>query len=57
MKTTYHAVNITSTKVELFVIRCGINQAVQVPNIKHIIVITDIIHTIRHIFDSSFYSY
>ena len=57
MKTTYHAVNITSTKVELFVIRCGINQAVQVPNIKHIIVITDTIHTIRHIFDSSFYSY
>ena len=27
IKTLYHAINITSTEVELFTIRCGINQA------------------------------
>jgi len=28
IKTFYYAVNVTSTKVELFAIRCGINQAI-----------------------------
>jgi len=33
-KTIHHVMNIISTKVELFSIRCGIDQAVQVPNIE-----------------------
>ena len=47
-KTIHHTVNITSTKAELFAIRCGINQVVQV---------TDAIHSVRCIFDSSSHSY
>jgi len=46
-KTIYQAVNVMSTEVELFTIRCGINQTVQVYNVAHIIVITDIIHFIK----------
>jgi len=45
--------NITSTEAELFSIRCGINQAVKLPNISQIIIITDIILAARHIFDLS----
>ncbi len=41
--------NVTSTKAKLFLIRCGINQAVQVPNTEHIIVITDTIPAARYI--------
>jgi len=33
-KTIHHVMNIISTKVELFSIRCGIDQAFQVPNIE-----------------------
>ena len=55
-KTLHHAFNITSTKMELFAIRCNINQAVQVVNATHII-ITNAIHSIRQIFDSSSHSY
>ena len=43
-KTIHHVINVTSTEVELFSIRCRINQAVQVSNAKNIIVITDAIH-------------
>jgi len=39
-KTIYHAMNITSTEAELFAIRCGINQAIQVPKVEQIIVTT-----------------
>jgi len=46
-KTIHHTVNITSTEAELFTIRYGINQAVQVSNISCIIVITDTIHLAR----------
>ena len=56
-KAIHHAVNVTSTEAELFSIRCGINQAVQVPNIECIIVITDAIHATRYIFDSSSHPY
>ena len=56
-KTIYYAVNIISTETELFAIRYGINQVVQVANISHIIVITDAIHLVRQIFDLSFHSY
>jgi len=39
---------------ELFAIRCGINQAVQVKNATNII---NDIHAMRQIFDSSSHSY
>lgn len=56
-KTIHHAINITSAKTELFTIRYGINQVVQVQDVKNIIVITNTIHAARHIFDSSIHPY
>jgi len=56
-KTIHHAVNITSAETELFTIRYGINQVVQVQDVKNIIVITDAIHATRYIFDSSIHPY
>ena len=56
-KTIHHAVNITSTEAKLFAIRYGINQAVQILNISYIIVITNVIHLVRHIFDSMTHPY
>jgi len=43
--------------VELFVIRCGINQATNSTGISKIIIITNSIHATRNIFDSSSYSF
>ena len=57
IKTIHHTVNITSTEAELFAIRCRINQANNIPNIKHIVVVTDSLHVAKKIFDSSIYSY
>ena len=57
VKTIYHATNVTSTKAKLFAIRCGMNQAMQLSNIKCILVITDSIHAAEKIFDSSIHSY
>ena len=37
-------INVTSTEAELFIIKCGINQATQMANINHIIVITNSLH-------------
>ena len=51
IKMLHHTVNITSTEVELFAIRCGINQATNLMDINKIIVITDSIHTVKKIFD------
>jgi len=51
VKTLYHAVNITSTEAELFIIRCDINQAITSQEISKIIVITDSIHSAKRIFD------
>ena len=56
-KIIYHAINVTFTEVELFAIRCDINQVVQVVNATHIIVITNAIHSAKHIFDLSSHSY
>jgi len=56
-KTVYHAINVISTEVELFVIICSINQAIQIPEVTYIIVITDTIHAAEHIFDSIIHSY
>jgi len=57
IKTIHHAVNVTTTKAELFTIRCGINQAVGIPNAKCIIIITDFLHTAKKIFNSSTHPY
>jgi len=56
-KTVHYAVNVTSTEVELFAIRCGINQTLRLNNISKIIVITDSIHVAHKIFDSLAYPY
>jgi len=50
-------INVTTTKAELFTIRCGINQAIDIPNIKHIVVITDFLYATKKIFDSSLHPY
>ena len=57
VKTLYQAVNISIIEVELFAIRCGINQAIGIPDIKKIIVITNSLHAARRIFDLSSHPY
>jgi len=52
----YHVVNVTTIEAELFTIKCGINQAIVIPNIKYI-VITDSLHVAKRIFDSLLYPY
>ena len=47
IKIIYHVVNVTTTKAELFAIRCGINQAIGIPNVKCIIVVTDSLYLPR----------
>ena len=51
IKMIHHAVNITSTEAKLFITRCGINQAVNLPEISKIIIIIDSIHTAKKIFN------
>ena len=55
-KTIHYTMNIIFIKVKLFLIRCGINLAVQVLNIRQIIIITDVIPAARYIFDWSDHS-
>ena len=55
IKTTHHAMNVMTTEAKLFAIRCGINQATNIPNIAQIIVITDLLYAMQRIFDSSSY--
>ena len=57
IKTVHHTAFITSIEAELFVIRCGINQACNKENVSKIIIITDSIHATRKIFDSKFHLY
>ena len=56
-KTFHYAINVTTTKAELFAIKCGINQAVQILDIFHIIVITNSIYSAQHIFNLSVHPY
>ena len=56
-KMIYHAVLVTSTKTELFTIRCGINQATNSNDIMKIIVVTNSIHAAQKIFNSSVHPY
>jgi len=53
----HHAIDVTTTEAELFTIRCGISQAIQVPETFYIIVITDAIHVVQRIFNSSVHPY
>jgi len=52
-KTVHHALFVTSTEVELFAIRCGINQACSNEIVSKIIIVTDFIYAARKIFDSN----
>jgi len=45
-KTLHYTINVTTTEVELFVIRCEINQATQIPDTSYIIIITDTLYVI-----------
>jgi len=45
-----------TTEAELFAIRCGINQATQIPGTSRIIIVTDTLHVARRIFDSTYQS-
>ena len=53
VKTLHHAVNITSTEVEFFVLHCDINQATSSHEISKIIVITNSFHATKKIFNMS----
>ena len=57
IKTTYRIVNVISTEAKLFAIRCSINQATYLFNVKYIFVIMDSIHATKRIFDSSSHPY
>jgi len=57
MKTIHYAIHVTSTEVELFAIRCGINQSLNVNNLSKIVVITNSIHVVKKIFDPSVHPY
>ena len=56
-KLCYQAINVLSTEVELFAIRCSINQAVNTPGINYIVVITNTIHAAEKTLDSFCYLY
>ena len=57
VKTIYYTVNVMSTEAKLFAIRCGINKATSISNINQIIIITDLLHTAKRIFNSSIHPY
>ena len=57
VKMLHYAVNVTSTEAEIFAIRCGINQAINIPGISKIIVVTNSIHVMKRIFDLSLHPF
>ena len=57
VKTVHHVAFVTSTEVELFAIRCGINQACNKENISKVIIITDSIHAAKKIFNTKSHLY
>ena len=56
-KSTYYAMNISSTEAELFTIRCGISQAIHINDITNIVVVTDAISAAKRIFDMLCYPF
>ena len=57
IKMVHHATFITSMEMELFAIRCSINQACFKEGVSKIIIVTDSIHTAKKIFDSKSHPY
>ena len=57
IKTVHHAMFVTSTEVELFAIRCSINQAYIKEGVSKIIIVTNSIHAAEKIFDSKLHPY
>ena len=57
IKICHQAINMSTTEAKLFAIRYSINQTIDISHIKHIVVITDFLHVIKKIFDSSLYPY
>ena len=57
IKTVHHTSFVMSTEVELFAIRCSINQACIKENMSKIIIITDSIHAVKKIFDSKLHPF
>ena len=57
IKTIHYTINVISTEVELFAISYGLNQAIWLTNIEHIIIITDFIQAAKNIFNSSIHLY
>ena len=51
IKILHYTINIMSTEAEFFAIRCGINQAIHLYDIFKIIVIIDLIHIAKMIFN------
>jgi len=51
IKTIHHASFVMSSEVDLFAIRCGINQACALNSVSKIVVVTDSIHVAKKIFD------
>ena len=51
MKTLHYTLNITSIKAKLVAIRCSINQAIDHNFISTIIIVMDLIHAAKKIFD------
>jgi len=57
VKTVHHASFVTSMETELFMIRCGINQAYVINNVSKIIMVTNSIYVAKTIFDSGSHPY
>jgi len=57
IKTVHHVVHVIGTEAELFAIRCSINQALKFDNVSKVIVITNSIHTVKKIFESTVHSF
>ena len=56
-KTVHYATFVTSMEVELFAIRCSINQACSKDNVSKIVIVMDSIHAAKIIFDSKPHPY
>ena len=53
IKILHYAVFVVTTEAELFMIRCGINQACFKENISKIVVVTNSIHMAKKIFNTT----
>jgi len=56
-KTLHHTINVMTMEAELFAIRCMINQATQISSTSHIIIVTNTLHVVWRIFDSTIHPY